>query len=76
MTALSSLGIAHCSILTDRPVGVNTSTSNPAAFKWSIVTSISTGWFPVENFLPLAMVRFLSSVHTISTFLVPVYGAG
>ena len=71
VTDLSLLGIAHCSIIAGAPVGVTRSNSKPALIRCSIGKAISTGWFPVENFLPFAIIMLRSSVRTTSTRAFP-----
>ena len=45
----------------------------PASRKWSIGTSISTGWLPVEKTLPFFICMRPSSVHTTRMGFSPVY---
>lgn len=44
------------------------SNSKPASRRCIIGRSISTGWLPVENFFPFAIVMFRCSVQITSTF--------
>ncbi|SKS40226.1 Uncharacterised protein [Mycobacteroides abscessus subsp. abscessus] len=54
-TAWSSRGMAHSSSLAGLPETVATSIPKPAAFRWCNGSSISTGWFPVENMVSFCM---------------------
>ena len=72
-TLASLSGYAHISSTTGLPLAVAMSKLKPASRKWSIGTSISTGWLPVWNVLPFFIRMSPSSVQTTRMGLLPVY---